>query len=116
LSRVAGALVLALAWPAGAGAAQDDDPRAALPERPSVATHAHTVAPGIVEVEFGYERTRAGGRFADAAVPATLKLGLAPRLQLAASSALDRPLGGGTSINTVDLALKWRFADGVPLA
>ena len=33
-----------------------DDPRAVQPERPSVATHAGTVAPGYVEIESGIER------------------------------------------------------------
>ena len=71
--------------------AQPADPHAALPERPSVATHAATVAPGWLEVEAGWERTRASGRFGDAGLPLALKLGLTPRSQLTIATAVNRP-------------------------
>ena len=37
------------------------DPRAAIPERPTVVTHAHTVAPGVVEIETGLQGFPGGG-------------------------------------------------------
>jgi hypothetical protein len=86
-------VVISLAPPAALASAQSSDPHAAMPERPSVSTHAHTVAPGWVEIEFGFEQARANGRFGDETLPMTLKLGLADRAQLSVGSAAIHPDG-----------------------
>jgi hypothetical protein len=88
------------------------DPRAVQPERPSVATHAGTVAPGYVELETGVERDRVSDGSHVFLVPTELKVGLAPRAQLSlflpVSSATGVPLG----IGDVAAGIKWRLVDG----
>ena len=106
------ALLVACAPPESLGSGPAPDPRAVQPERPSVATHAGTVAPGYAEVETGVERDRVADGSHAFQVPTVLKLGLAPRAQLSlflpASSATGVPFGIG------DLAagVKWRIVDG----
>src|SRR4051812_35372559 len=57
------------------------DPHTVQPERPTVATHAGTVAPGYLEIETGIERdTRDGTTMSFA--PTVLKFGVAPRVQM----------------------------------
>jgi len=110
-------LISALAWVAcacaSAGVASTaPDPRAVQPERPSVATHAGTVAPRYLEIETGVEYDKLPDKSHGVGVPTVLKIGLAPRLQLSlfapASSGTHEALGMG------DLAagLKWRIVDG----
>ncbi len=97
---------------AGGGSVQ---PRTVQPERPSVATHAGTVAPGYVEVESGFERDRSSDGTTLGSVPTLLKLGLARRLQLS----VQLPVLGGTDtpagLGDVAVGLKWRLAEGDPL-
>jgi len=93
------------------------DPHAAQPERPTVATHAYTVAPGYVEMEAGVQDAQPS-RGTQFSVPIVVKFGLAPRLQL--------EVQGGYVYNTVhrstfsgatDLgfALKQRLLDDAPI-
>jgi len=74
---------LALGLAAAPVAGQDSIPawHVAQPERPSVATHAYVVAPGVVEVEAGVAALRPA-RAAETDVPLVVKLGLTPRTQL----------------------------------
>lgn len=58
-----------------------NDPRTALPERPTVATHAYTVAPAYVEVEAGAQ-VAAPSDQRIVLVPVLVKIGLAPSVQL----------------------------------
>jgi hypothetical protein len=95
--------------------AQPADPHAALPERPSVATHAATVAPGWLEIEAGWERTRDNGRFGDAGLPLAVKLGLTPRSQLTIATSVSRP-SAGASVADVSIGVKWRLTDSAPVA
>ncbi len=115
-------------------AAQDTtktDPRAAMPERPTVATHASTVARGFLEVEAGAEfnKTPSADRYTHYTV--VTKFGLAPRLQLsfgflqqqvthrvtATPSCppllLCAPLSPGlvSGLGDTRVSLKWRIAD-----
>lgn len=90
-------------------------PTAVQPERPSVATHAGTVAPGFWELETGLERDHApDGSFASQ-VPTLLKLGLSGRTQLA----LSLPTSSGTGVpfgtGDVSVGIKWRIAEDRPL-
>jgi hypothetical protein len=57
------------------------DAHAVQPERPTVATHAGTVAPGRVELEAGVERDHLRGANVFL-TPTVLKVGIVPRVQL----------------------------------
>ena len=69
------------------------NPRAAQPERPTVATHAYTVAPGLMEIEAGVQATRPEGA-SETDAPVVLKFGVTRRIQL--------ELIGGWSRRTAD--------------
>ena len=115
----AAALVAMALAGAGRAAVADTapDPHAVQPERPTLATHAHTVAPGWLEIEAGLERDRFGdgGRIESALGLA--KIGLATRVQLGiTASALRDPANSAatTGPGDVALALKWRLLDRAP--
>src|SRR5437763_14685481 len=90
--------------------AQSVDPHAVQPERPTVATHAGTVAPGWIEVEWGAEWDRYANRSRGAGLPLVAKIGLSPRAQLNVLHTAMRPPGDG-SVHAGDLAVgvKWRI-------
>jgi hypothetical protein len=94
-----------------------EDPHAAQPERPTVATHAGTVAPGWVEIESGVERDNLHGAHTFF-TPTVLKLGVAPRVQLEIASSFVH-LSGTTrdysGIGDVSAALKWRVLEHAPV-
>lgn len=96
--------------------APDPDPRAVQPERPTVATHAHTIAPGYFEVETGVQGNRVDAGSRAYGLPTVLKVGLTPHLQLniGVPSFLS---GGGQHAGLGDLSLgaKWRVLDDHPL-
>ncbi len=113
--RTAAPLILLLC--AGQVAAQvPADPHKAQPERPSVATHAGTVAPGWIELEGGGEVDRYADRTKGGSVPIVAKIGLAPRMQLNLFGSIVRPAGASTTA-AGDLAagVKWRLADDAPI-
>jgi hypothetical protein len=96
------------------------DPRAVQPERPTVATHAYTVAPGYVEIETGVQdmQPRSESQFV---LPAVVKLGIVPRLQLELQGGYVRNTtqgppsvidAGGTDMA---IALKQRVLDAAPV-
>jgi hypothetical protein len=94
-----------------------ENPHAAQPERPTVATHAGTVAPGWVEVESGVERDDLHGAHT-LLTPTVLKFGIVPRVQLElAGSFVDfsgnSPVYSG--IGDVSAALKWRILEKAPV-
>ena len=112
--------VLAIAFAAVAAAVahaqqpdQDSaDPHAAQPERPTVATHAGTVAPGWTEIEMGVERDRYQDATHGGQAPILLKIGLAPRLQLSLQAfGIVAPGGTGQGIGDSSIGVKWRFAE-----
>ncbi len=117
LSVVRRAVATAIALPWAVAFAQDTvrSPHAAQPERPTVATHAGTVAPGWLEVEAGLEIDRGTNPAHQALGLMVAKIGIAPRLQLSlfgsTVSRSDAPAGIG------DLAagIKWRLLDDNPL-
>ncbi len=104
---------------AGAGAlgAQDvPSPHDAQPERPTVATHAGTVAPGWFEIEWGVERDRLDPGINALATPTLLKFGVASHVQFDVSFTTVRPssaepLGFGDA----GVGVKWRLLDDAPL-
>jgi hypothetical protein len=92
--------------------AQENDPRAVQPERPTVATHAHTVATGYVELEAGVQGDRAGRDSRAYGAPLVWKMGLGSHLQLNVTTPVvfsdpTRSSGAGD----VSLGLKWRLLD-----
>jgi hypothetical protein len=92
------------------------DPRAVQPERPTVATHAYTVAPGYVELETGGQWDRYDGGLTGFGVPSVFKFGVAPRVQFSAFVPLVRPPGSSTSgIGDMGAGLKVRLADDHPV-
>ena len=85
------------------------------PERPTVATHAGTVAPGYFEIETGLERDQLAGSRSVVA-PTILKLGVAPRMCSSASSVRQsQPSGFGTGLGDAGIDVKWRLLDGAPI-
>ena len=91
------------------------DPHAVQPERPTVATHAYTVAPGWLEIEAGLEFDRYADRSSGGNAPVVVKLGLAPRLQFDLDAALVRPaVGTALGVGDLAVALKWRLAVHAP--
>jgi hypothetical protein len=92
------------------------DPHAVQPERPTVATHAYTVAPGWLEIEAGVELDLHADRSSGAGAPVLIKVGLAPRLQADFDVALVRP-ASGNALGLGDLAvgLKWRLFERAPI-
>ena len=89
------------------------DPRAVQPERPSVATHAGTVAPGYLEIETGVEGDRDPGGSHGFTVPTELKIGLAPRAQLSVFLPVQSATGVPLGIGDFAAGIKWRLVDGV---
>ncbi len=100
-----------------AGAQQAPDPHAVQPERPTVATHAGTVAPGWVEIEAGAEFDHYADRTRGAGAPVLVKIGLASHLQLGLSGSLVSGPGadGGTGMGDAAVGVKWRLIDHAPL-
>jgi hypothetical protein len=121
VKRVARGMVLAgLAWlvvrPAGLAAQVPAlDPHAVRPERPTVATHAGTVAAGWLEIEAGTEFDRNEDGTHDAMVPVGLKIGLASRLQLNVQMPFVRPAGETMNPGDLAIACKWRLVDRAPI-
>jgi len=120
--RAAWAAIVALTWAGalraqGADSARAPDPHAAQPERPTVATHAFTVAPGWVELEAGVEHDALHGAHT-LLTPTVLKFGLAPRVQLELLESFVHLSGttpGYSGLGDLGAALKWRILDGAPV-
>src|SRR5438128_381990 len=92
------------------------DPHAAQPERPTVATHAGTVAPGWTELEAGAEFDDYADQSRGLVTPILLKTGLAPRVQLSIQALLVRALGeSATEIGDLFVGVKWRLAEDAPV-
>jgi hypothetical protein len=104
------AAVTGCAAPLSSGTAPD--PRTVQPERPSVATHAGTVAPGYLEIETGVERDRNPDRSNAFIAPTELKIGLAPRAQLSVFLPLTSSTGVPLGIGDFAAGVKWRLVDG----
>ena len=118
VTRALAAALLALGLSAPARAQAPPNPHAAQPERPTVATHAYTVAPGWIEVEAGSQRQAEGALADRLALPIVVKIGLSSRLQLGVAPGWQREAeGGGAQAGVTDLviALKWRLTDDAPV-
>lgn len=96
------------------GAQEQRDPHAVQPERPTVATHAGTVAPGWLEIEAGVERDQSGSASPTLSTPIVMKIGIAGRAQLGMSATTLRA-AGSTSIGDLSVGVKWRLLERAPL-
>ncbi len=88
-----------------------NDPHAVQPERPTVATHAGTVAPGWVEIEAGVEHDRFSPSVTGNIAPTLVKIGIANKAQLS----LWAPLGHLSKAPDVNVGVKWRLLDDAPV-
>jgi hypothetical protein len=114
MRRAAAHLLLTVSIPAALFAQSPDDPHAVQPERPTVATHAGTVAPGWGEIEAGAERDRFSPSTSQTIAPVVVKLGVASHVQLSIfGSAVHNALATGAG--DMGVAVKWRIADGAPV-
>jgi hypothetical protein len=102
----------AAAQPVGS---RHDSARAVQPERPTIATHAGTVARGYAELETGVERDRLGGGAHEVTVPTMLKFGLARRVQLNVYVPESGQTGAAFGVGDVMAGVKWRIAEHHPL-
>jgi hypothetical protein len=112
------ALVLTVAVLLAPGVLRAQDaprPRVALPERPTVATHAWTVAPGVLELETGVEWDRNRDASHALSTPTLLKIGIAARTQLGLQWSLSRPPGTPLGPGDFIIVLKQRLADSLPV-
>jgi hypothetical protein len=89
------------------------DPHAVQPERPTVATHAGTVARGWLELEEGGEWDKAPDGTRTFFAPTNVKLGLGSRVQLNLLFSLiyDRALGGSFAAGDITIGVKYRIVD-----
>jgi len=94
------------------GSPQPVDPRQVQPERPTVATHAGTVAPGYAEIETGVERDRNEDGTHAFFIPSEVKIGLAPRVQLSAFLPVASATGVSLGVGDFAAGIKWRLVDG----
>ena len=113
-------LILMVGASAIARAQQDTtaNPRAVQPERPTVATHAGTVAPGYLELEEGGEWDRWSHNAHSFFAPSNLKIGLASHAQLnLLVNVIHDPRVGGRSVSVGDLTVgvKYRILDHHPI-
>jgi hypothetical protein len=81
-------------------------PRAANPERPTVATHAYTVAPGFVELEQGARAFGVDGLGEATSWDFNLKIGVRPGLQLGVFGAGYLRTASGSGVGDVGVSLK----------
>lgn len=100
--------------PAAAARDTSVDPHAVQPERPTVATHAGTVAPGWLEIETGVERDRFAPSQVGFQGPTVLKFGIADHMQLSVFGNVVKPAGGDAGLGDVAVGVKWRLADDAP--
>jgi hypothetical protein len=94
------------------GSPQPVDPRQVQPERPTVATHAGTVAQGYLEIETGFEADRNSDGSHGLLVPNEIKIGLAPRVQFSGFVPVQRLTGVPLGIGDLAAGIKWRLVDG----
>jgi hypothetical protein len=119
-SRAAGTLLLFFLMATPSLRAQNEpadstkrNPHAVQPERPTVATHAGTVARGWIELEEGGEWDKGSDGVRSFVAPTNLKIGLASRAQLNVLFNLVRyPIAGGSlEMGDITLGIKYRIVE-----
>ena len=110
----AGAVLAVLcSTPSRSARAQDTlrSPHAVQPERPTVATHAGTVAGGWLEFESGLELDRGPASSRNTIFTTVAKLGLASHLQLTVMTNVSGPSGAAGGFGDLSMGIKWRVLD-----
>jgi len=96
--------------------AQQPDPRQVNPERPTVATHAWTVARGYAEIETGVQSDQYDGGLNGFGIPTVAKFGVARNAQLDLLLPLARAPGAAhLKAGDFGIAVKYRLADHQPV-
>src|ERR1700724_2760753 len=108
----AAALVLAVCSWRTDPARCETHPHAVQPERPTVATHAGSVAPGWLEIETGAEADRFDDGTPGLSVPNLVKLGLSSHSQLSLGVPLTKAAGSSLGLGDLTAGIKWRLLDG----
>jgi hypothetical protein len=98
-----------------ADSSKGKDPHAVQPERPTVATHAGTVAPGWVELEAGAERDHYAPDANGFVTPTVLKIGIADNMQLSLFGGVSKPAGSTAGLGDLAAGIKWRIVDDAPI-
>jgi hypothetical protein len=108
--------LLLLTLPAQLSAqAAAQDPHLVQPERPTIATHAYTVAPGWLELEEGGEWDNAGDGERSFFAPTNLKIGLTPKAQVnILFNLIDDPTirRGNLTASDLTVGVKYRIVEG----
>ncbi len=90
----------------------------AQPERPTIATHAHTVAPGYVEIETGVQGYHPETGETEYDTPSLVKIGLTSHLQLdvyEGTTALSQSAYDTFGLGDMSTGIKWRVLDGAAI-
>jgi hypothetical protein len=90
-------------------------PHDAQPERPSVATHAFTVAPGWIEIEGGMEFDRYPDHTHGETAPLVAKIGLTSHTQLEVQTPLVHSAGLHAAAGDLLVGVKWRALADAPV-
>jgi len=91
------------------------NPHDAQPERPSVATHAWTVAPGWIEIEAGTEFDRYPDHANGETAALTVKVGLTRRTQFEVQTPIVHAQGLHLAAGDLLMGVKWRALDDAPV-
>lgn len=124
IPRYAAFIFVVFAIPVITSAQQTDsdssakDPHEVQPERPTVATHAGTVAPGWVEIEVGGERDHYSNGDNTLSFPTNVKIGVFPRGQVNVIASglvgtISNPSAHG--IGDITLGLKYRILEAATI-
>ena len=106
--------MIAASTPLAALRAQSE-PHTVQPERPTVATHAGTVAPAYLEIETGGEFDRYADHSRGSLIPTVFKLGMTSHSQLSVFAPALKAPGNSLGVGDVGLGVKWRLADDAPV-
>jgi hypothetical protein len=116
---LSGAFIGLMAWVtlpvALAAQTAESNPHDAQPERPSVATHAWTVAPGWIEIEAGTEFDRYGDHAHGETAPLVAKIGLTRRTQLELQTPIVHSRGLHAAAGDLLVGVKWRAVEHAPV-
>ena len=91
------------------------NPHDVQPERPSVATHAFTVAPGWIEIEGGMEFDRYPDHAHGETAPLTAKIGVSRHTQLEVQTPIVHSAGLHLAAGDLLLGVKWRALENAPV-
>lgn len=106
------AATMALCLGVAAQAQDPQDPHSVQPERPTVATHAGTVATGWLEIETGAERDQVDGSQTALSTPTVFKVGVASHAQLSVFATTARGPRENLGPGDGGVGIKWRLLDG----